>query len=155
MSLNYLNNFNTNAPPNNAQPVNSGDNNCASYIQSHYRNLEMILSLLETVFAWNFASLTLTKRLAFILERDTSARWKPPMSWKNTIMNPAFFQIIFQTFARLRFTSEAFLSKIGNIVLQLISIHGPVIYGDQPSASANATTFLSYVVPHIITLIEL
>jgi hypothetical protein len=117
--------------------------------QQRHHDLDHVLRVLESILSWNFTKTNLPKRVAGVIEMETTPSFKPPNSWLETINDEGFVPIFFNTHVKLR-QDENFVLRSINLLAQLVSMHRPV-----PINLNNRVEFLSKILPPFTTLLNL
>lgn len=74
---------------------------CLQYLSTYEhdplrkRDLDHMLKLLENILYWNFTKNNLPKRIAGVIEMETTPAFKPPNSWLPVVNNEAFIPSFF------------------------------------------------------------
>jgi len=127
---------------------------CLLYLNSYQhspgkdKELESILRLTELIFYWNFTKTNLPRRIVGVLENDATPTFKPPTTWGEIVTDPMFISVFFDIHEKVR-RDEQLVSKTINLMIQLISMHGPLV-----SNKDSRVEFLSRLLPRFITLLE-
>lgn len=69
----------------------------ANYEHSNLRkrDLDHVLKLMESSLYWNFTKNNLPKRIAGVIEMETTPAFKPPNSWLNVVNDEGFILSFF------------------------------------------------------------
>ncbi|ODN03763.1 Exportin-4 [Orchesella cincta] len=127
---------------------------CLQYLSAYEHNalkkrdLDHVLKILESILYWNFTKNNLPKRIAGVIEMETTPAFKPPNSWLHVVNDTGFIPTFFSIHVKVR-EDENFVPRTVNLMTQLVTMHRPAMNKD------TRVDFLSRILPSFTALLEI